>query len=241
MQFDHQRGLWLSRHQRDACQRLVRPQAFSTGPAFWHGGAAPPAEPTVILYDTFTGADATLLQNHVGEVNANWSWDNNYGGISNTLVELNSNDLRLKPTAAWRDEQYIPSGQLPVTGDWTLEAGFRVLAGDYNFANVRTGSNQQYGPALIEINAENTASGSYVKFWGGVRHNPAANQFALATDLVAKVVKTGSIYTYFVGAAQVGSTVDASADFTPEIYLNLGGANGSVHSLSLTHLKVTVP
>jgi parallel beta-helix repeat protein len=80
--------------------------------------AVVPAAHAQVVNDSFTGANGTLLENHVGETGASWTWHPNYGG-----------DLKIQNNRIWGPEWtlYFPSGT-PSTAEYDVQADLTVLS-----------------------------------------------------------------------------------------------------------------
>ena len=77
-----------------------------------------PAANAAVVTDTFTGANGTLLENHVGEVGASWTWHPNYAA-----------DLKIQNNRVWGPEWglYFASG-IPSTAEYDVTADLTVLS-----------------------------------------------------------------------------------------------------------------
>ena len=80
--------------------------------------ALAPAAHAAVVSDSFTGTNGTLLENHVGETGASWTFHPNYPA-----------DLKLQNGRVWGPEWglYFPSG-IPATNEYDVSADFTVMS-----------------------------------------------------------------------------------------------------------------
>lgn len=89
---------------------------LATAVAFVVTFAIASAAPAAVVTDSFTGTSGTLLENHVGEVGASWTWHSNYPA-----------DLKLQDGRVWGPEWglYFASG-IPATNEYDVRADVHV-------------------------------------------------------------------------------------------------------------------
>ena len=189
-----------------------------------------------LIRDTFTGANGTLLESHIGETGAGWTWEAGWGRVPSSF-EIRNNRLMLVASAASRDELYSASGQISLD-DWTLEVGFVADGNAYQYAGVLTGDTIYGGgyKKLIEIRSDPVTSSVKFNSFGAVFDAPGG-AWDIGREYIIKVEAAGSDLSYYVDGILIGVETVAHAQ-RPLLSVNMGRGSGTAAQLGLTFLHV---
>ena len=131
-----------------------------------------PAAHAAVVTDTFTGADGTALEDHVGEVGASWTWHANYPAY-----------LRLQSGRVWGPEWglYFASG-IPSTAEYDVTTDLHVKSNS----------------GAIGVVARSSTSGTDSLYMG--RYNAAGARWELVKCTTSCTVLDSFAQTLVIGA-----------------------------------------